>query len=110
MNLIEREQLIQGLFSLGLTHKDIKNCLAQFGYVISERHLSRLLNNAGLYRRRYSDIEDVVLFIHRQLQSSGKLHGYRWMHQKVILNGLNVRKEDVRLILSCLDPESVAFR
>ena len=77
----------------------------------SQRHLRRLLTGMNLSRRKhYSDIGEVVLYIHKLLKGSGKLHGYRWMYHKCQLHGYNVRKEDVRLILSCLDPEGVNFR
>ena len=71
------------------------------------RHLRRILKTHSLYRRRYSNIEEAVRFIQRELDSSGKLHGYRWMWEKLHNKGLQVRKEDIRLILSCLDPEGV---
>ena len=37
-----------------------------------------------------ADIGDVALFIYREFNDTGKLHGYRWMNQKCILNGFNV--------------------
>jgi hypothetical protein len=61
-------------------------------------------------RKRYSDRGEVVLYINKLLKGTGKLHGYRWMYHKCHIHGFNVRKEDVRLILSCLDPDGVNFR
>ena len=103
--------LVKAFHALGMSQSNILHSLAQYGVIISQRHLRRILKNLNLYRRRfYSDIGDIVLFIAKQLQHSGQLHGYRWMFQKCEANGLKVRKEDVRMILSCLDPAGVAFR
>ncbi|KAG9267245.1 hypothetical protein AMEX_G18069, partial [Astyanax mexicanus] len=67
---------------------------------IIERKLKCLLRSARLSRRKdYSSLNSVLGFIRAQLQSSGQLHGYRWMYAKCRLNGYRVRKEDVRLIL-----------
>jgi hypothetical protein len=48
---------------------------------------------------------DIVNFIDKQLKESGKLHGYRWMAQKCLVNGLKFTQEEVRIILCTLDPE-----
>ena len=37
-----------------------------------------------------ADIGDVALFIYRELNDIGKLHGCRWMNQKYNSNGFNV--------------------
>jgi hypothetical protein len=63
-----------------------------------------------LRRREYADLTDTAMFIDTQLAASGKLHGYRWMWEKLKENGLIARKEDVRLILTSLDPDGVASR
>jgi hypothetical protein len=99
-------------FDLGLQQKDIVFCLARnHGIIISERHLRRLLKDLNLYRRKnYTSIEDTVLFINQQIQESGKLHGYRWMHERCKINGIKARQQDVRMILSALDPNSVEKR
>ena len=111
MDIYERDQFIMAFHGLGMSQKDILSSLAHFGCIISERHLRRVLKGLHLYRRRgYSDLGDVVLFLHRQLQDSGKLHGYKWMFHKCQAEGLIVRKEDVRLLWSCLDPEGCLFR
>jgi hypothetical protein len=64
----------------------------------------------GLGRRRYNNITDGVLFIQNETQGSGQLHGYRWMHQKCLDNGIRVRKEDVRLILATICPKACSAR
>lgn len=63
----------------------------------------------NLRKRDFSDIDKVFVFIRNELSQSSQ-HGYRWMHQKLVENGLVARKEDVRLILTYLDPEGVATR
>lgn len=55
-------------------------------------------------RKNFDDTVDVIQFIKTQLQGSGALHGYRWMHNKCREQGLRARKEDIHLILSTLDP------
>ncbi|KAJ8304110.1 hypothetical protein KUTeg_017693 [Tegillarca granosa] len=75
------------------------------GVVLSLRQLKRKLALMRLFRRKYySDIEDVAMFIQRQQETSGQLHGYRWMHLKCIRNGLTVQKEIVRILMKILDP------
>lgn len=107
----DQENLVIVFHMLGMSQEDILRALAHHGFVISKRHLRRILKNQNLYRRKeYSDIEEVALFIEHELSSSGRLHGYRWMYYKCLEKGLRVRKEDVRLILSCLDPDGSAFR
>ncbi|KAL3831998.1 hypothetical protein ACJMK2_005664 [Sinanodonta woodiana] len=107
-----RIELIKFYFKLGLLYKDITTVLSvKHGITISERHLRRILNINGLSRHKdYSDVANVLLFISNELNHSGQLHGYRWMHAKCLANGLRVRKEDVRLILSALDPNGCQAR
>ncbi|KAK3600724.1 hypothetical protein CHS0354_027218 [Potamilus streckersoni] len=38
------------------------------------------------------------------------MHGYRWMYQKCLSNGLKVKKEEIRLMLEILDPQGVELR
>ena len=67
--------------------------------------------DSHLYRRKHiSNIEDVIRFIQDQLDKSGQMHGYRWMHFKCIQNGLTVSQDAVRLLLQILDPAGVAQR
>jgi hypothetical protein len=105
------EDLIGIYHSLGMTQKAICISLRQYGHFIDERQLRRILKRQNLHRRKvYSDIGEVVSFIKRNIDSLGNLHGYRWMYHKCQENGFHVRKEDVRLILSALDPEGSVFR
>lgn len=104
--------LIEFYFDFGIPYKDIAALLAhRHSYIISERHLKRILKSCGLFRRKgYTSLDQVTSFILEELRSSGKLHGYRWMHAKCVQNGLHVRKEHVRLILQELDPQGVELR
>ena len=102
--------LISFYFELGFYYKDIALILKiQHDVTISLRQLKRKLHNLGLRRRKnYTDLEMLTNFI--QQHWSEQMHGYRWMYQKCILSGLNVRKEDVRCLLQILDPEGTLRR
>ncbi|XP_055063376.1 uncharacterized protein [Misgurnus anguillicaudatus] len=106
------QELVALYFNLGLYYKDIAALLAsRHHYMVSIRHLKRILKSCNLFRRKgYSDLDQAITFIHEQLQTSGQLHGYRWMYTKCKESGINIRKEDVRLILRELDPRGVDLR
>ncbi|XP_077862696.1 uncharacterized protein LOC144344733 [Saccoglossus kowalevskii] len=73
--------------------------------------LKRWLRKLGLFRRKkFTNIDDVVSFIQRQIQGSNQLPGYRWIHLKCIQSGLVVTQETVRLLLKLLDPVGVLLR
>uniref|UniRef100_W5NLA5 Uncharacterized protein n=1 Tax=Lepisosteus oculatus TaxID=7918 RepID=W5NLA5_LEPOC len=106
---MEIAEFIEVYFQLGLKHKDITLVLASHhGYIITERHLKCILKSKSLFRRK--DYNKIIMFIQLQLQSSGQLHGYRWMHAKCQENGLHVKKGDIRLILKALDSRGVHLR
>ena len=65
--------------------------------------VNRILRSRLLYRRKY-DLDAGIDFIVDQLQGPGKDHGYRWMYTKCKQRGISIRKEDVRILLSLLDP------
>ncbi|ELU00852.1 hypothetical protein CAPTEDRAFT_194425 [Capitella teleta] len=96
--------------TIEVTFRDILRCLAQHGCILSVRHLRRIFAKKKLCRRKFSDIDDVASFVNNELKISGQQHGYRFMWQKLKDNGLNAPKDDVRLIIRCLDPEGVVFR
>ncbi|KAH3692664.1 hypothetical protein DPMN_193818 [Dreissena polymorpha] len=52
----------------------------------------------------------VTHFIQNELLQSVQLHGYRMMAARCKESGLNVRMEDVRIILLHLDPVGVSLR
>lgn len=107
-----RDRLINFYFHIGLTYKAIVFALSvQHGIILSVRHLIRILHSRNLTRRKnQTDFNIVVDFIMEEQRQSGIMHGYRWMHQKCKERGIRVWKEDVRLLMSLLDPESVALR
>lgn len=106
----ERTCLIKYLYNQQLPVNDILRVMRDHGYEMSRRHLNRLLAYNNLGRRQYSSEGTVVDFIYETLQGSGNLHGYRWMHERCLSNGIRCRKEDVRLILAALDPHGVQQR
>ncbi|KAF6722217.1 hypothetical protein FQA47_016494 [Oryzias melastigma] len=100
---MDRDHLIKVYFQMGMNYKDILQSLALHGIIVSERHLHRILRGMRLERRRY-DLDEAIDFIVEQLQGDGQDHGYRWMYTKCKQRGIRVRKEDVRILLSLLDP------
>jgi hypothetical protein len=60
-------------FQLGFRYKEILDSLAQrHGVVLCMRTLKRILNTAGLFRRKHkSDLLAVAVFIFDRLQQSG---------------------------------------
>jgi len=109
--MAERHNLIFLYYSVGMSYGEILLTLAhKHNVVISERHLKRILRQAGVGRCKYSDLVVTVRYIQSEIEGAGALHGYRMMHSKCIQHGLQVRKEDVRLILRELDPRGVDDR
>lgn len=102
----EMERFIEFYFNLGLKYEDIRVALARrHNYIISLRHLKRILAEMGLNRRKeYSSVGELVEFIRNQLQYSGQLHGYRWMYAKCREHGLRVKRNDVWLVMRELNP------
>ena len=110
-NVLDRNVLINFYFSLGMSQRDIVIALAlNHGHTISQRHLRRVLKDLHLCRRNYTDIVEAVQYIERALEESGRKHGYRWMFERCINHGIRIRREDVRIILSCLDPVGCQLR
>ncbi len=109
--IMDQFELISFYFITGMNYNDILKSLAvRHGVVISKRHLIRLLKMHGLKRRSYADLGEVIDFIVHQLEGPGRLHGYRWLYSKCLANGIRAKKEDVRLILAALDPDTSAMR
>jgi len=111
MDMNARNDLIKTYFQLGLTDHEIVQTLHQSHRIpITERHVRRQLVAMNLRRRCYGNLEDTVAFISDELRGSGRLSGYRIMHERCKQHGLTARKEDVRLILQELDSEGVMTR
>lgn len=107
---MDRDSLIKIYFNLGMGYQDMLTTLALQGIIVSKRQLTRILRAFGLYRRQYANIEDAIDFIVGQLEGPGKLNGYRWMYAKCLERGIRIRKEDVRILLSLLDPANSQAR
>ena len=110
IGIVERTDLINHYFSLGLQYSEILAFLLSFhGIQQSLRQLRRILRREGLRRRKdHSDIEQVVNAIETELEGSGNRIGYRQMHQRLRNDyGLVVQKEIVREIIKELDPVGV---
>ncbi|KAA0706551.1 hypothetical protein E1301_Tti022474 [Triplophysa tibetana] len=103
---------IEQYFRQGLANREILTLLENVhGVKISNRTLERLLSKHQLWRRKNKTAEaEVAAFIQGQLQTSGQLHGYRWMHQKCWINGIITDRETVRIILRLLDGNGVDLR
>ena len=97
---------------MGLSQNEMQQFLAiQHRVCISSSTLKRRLKNLKLFKRKlYSDIIDVAVFIQQEVSSSGKSHGYRWMHLKCIQSGLNVPRDTVYDLMKLLDPEGLLAR
>ncbi len=109
---MDRDGFISLYHDLGFSQREILLFLAQnHGCVISQRHLRRILKAKGLHRSsKRSDIVNVATYVSRQLDLSGRQHGYRMMHLKCQLAGYTISREDVRILLTILDPEGVNLR
>ena len=109
---METEKAIKHYFDLGLNFGDILHCLAQNdGIIISKSTLKRTLKRIGLYRRKHkTDLLQVALFIQEEVEKSGQLHGYKFIHLKCIHKGYVVTQETVRHLLHIIDPVGVATR
>ena len=106
------EKLVKFYFQLGLSHREIIDCLVQLnGKVISLRSLRRILSRAKLYRRKnQSDVLDVALFLMAEMETYGQLHGYKMMHLKCTQHGLVVSQSTVRFLLHIIEPEGIMLR
>lgn len=110
--MAQRSEIIRNYFQRGYNYDEILLFLASHhDIIISKRHLKRMINSQGLFRRKHhSDFNDVVEYVQGLVQTSGQLHGYRWIHLKCVRYGLTVSKETIRLILQLLDPDGVEMR
>ena len=108
----DRERIALLYFGLGLAYDEILVVMAvNHGIVCSMRTLHRIFRSQNCYRRHnMTPIYEVVNFVQDLLNTSGVLHGYRWMHARCIQQGFAVSREDVRVILLSLDPSGVECR
>ena len=67
--MADATSMIQLYFTFGMTYKDIVSTMAvKHGFVISIRHLKRVLKAWNLTRRKYSRLQSVVEFVLSQLK------------------------------------------
>lgn len=109
---MDKKTLAANYYRCGLTFSEIAEILSQCnGINVSVRQLERISSSQGLYRRKNkSNVLNVGYFMCREIQRSGQLHGYKWMHTKCLENGYVIDQETVRNILKCIDPEGVRCR
>lgn len=110
---IERDELIERYFSIGLGYDEILLFLGLLHDItLSVRQLKRILRARGLRRRgnhRYP--RRISRAVEEELRGSGSTIGYRQMTQRLVVHyGLVVDKETVRELLKILDPDGVAAR
>lgn len=106
------DQLIERYFSMGLSYDEIILFLRlRHNLNISKRTLHRRLRSLNLYRRKnYTNHETLLSFLRDELNSSGQLHGYKWMHLRCLQAGFIVPQESIRIALNILDPQGVQLR
>jgi len=101
----DRDSLISSYFQEVLSYSNNVTVLREsHGIQFSLRHLHRILRSLTLRRRVYSDTRSVVDFVVNSVENSGRNHGYRFMRQRCVANGLSVRNHDVATILRICDP------
>lgn len=107
-----RDNIITRYFSSGMLYAEILYFLSSYHRIqLTVRQLHRVLRRLGLFRRgNRSNINDVLTFVQAQLNGSASCQDYRSMHQLLRNHGFNINRENVRMILSTLDPEGVAAR
>ena len=75
------------------------------------RHLHRILRKQKLFRKNKNvSSREILNSVAEELKESGSSYGYRFIHQKIRMKGLQTNRELVRLALKSLDPEGVKNR
>lgn len=113
-NSLQRDDLIELYFHLGLQHWEVLAFLhlLQHGIRLGVRQLKRILFRRGMTRRNNtSDVLDILHAIETEVKGSGGIIGYRAMHQRLVNHhNLIIDKESVRNILRIVDPVGVENR
>ncbi|KAJ7380132.1 hypothetical protein OS493_010843 [Desmophyllum pertusum] len=107
------EELLTHYFNLGFGHSEICAFLAcAHGIYFSLRHIRRMLNSMGMYRRKHKcSAREVISAVSSELKGSASCIGYRQMHQRLRNDHhLVVDRETVRLALKVMDPDGVQLR
>lgn len=105
-------ELIRQYFNLGLSQSEILSFLfTKHDIKISKRTLKRRLKCMQLYRKKYfSSYADIIDKISEEINASGKCHGYKWLHLKLVQKGLVLTQSQVRMCLNILDAEGIDLR
>ena len=106
------DDLIKLYFSLGFSNKEILLILAQNHQIVTcIQILKRHCRDLGLFRRKqHSNLDEVLAFVHQELQHNGQMQGYRWLHLRAIQLGFIVQQDTIRQIVKFLDPQGVELR
>lgn len=103
--------LLHSYFKHGYSYLEMQLVLQEkHDIFVSIRHLRRIANSVGLYKRKSSSLERCCDFIQSFLEKTTGSHGYRYVHQQCLKNNLVISMEKVRLILKVLDRQGVEFR
>ena len=107
-----REEVIKWYFQSGFPYSEILVFLTTFhGKNLTLRHLHRLLREQNLFKRyHFTNLNDIIEVIQKEMLRSGENLGYRTMHQKLRMKGVVTNRETVCLIMKTLDPLGVGFR
>ncbi|XP_020624450.1 uncharacterized protein LOC110061929 [Orbicella faveolata] len=98
---------------MGINYVEILAFLVMcHGICLSMSQLKRILRERGISRRKQqSSVNQIIDAVENELRGSGRLFGYRLMHQKICCSyGVVADRETVRVALQALDPEGVARR
>ncbi|XP_038592769.1 uncharacterized protein LOC119916876 [Micropterus salmoides] len=106
------DTIIENYFRRGFTNHEILVVLEESHDIkLSLWTLERKLQKNQLWRRKNkTDEVEVASSIDQQLQTSGKQHGYRWMHQKCWMAGIITDRETVRQLMRLIDENGVDLR
>ena len=89
MDINTHNNIIKFYFQMGLTDREIVQTVQQLHQLsINECHVWRQLLAMNLRRRSYGNLEDTVAFTSDELHGSGRLLGYRIMHETCKQHGL----------------------
>lgn len=106
------DHFIKVCFQSGFTNKEILEIFAcSENIVMSISTLKRKLKSLGLFRRKHhSNLLEVAQYIMSEMETTGVLHGYRWMHLKCKQAGYNVPRDIVYGLMRLLDPDRMQRR
>lgn len=105
------DEYISDLFYSGLQQLQIRAHLRRNGIIMSRSTLQRTLKRLNLYRKiNHTPLNIVRDFVIEQIQQSGRLLGYRWMHLRCIQAKLTVSRVTVYNIMKEVDPVGLERR